>query len=281
MDKNKCDNIISIESLKCLSKNIEKQNFEKKLENNLERLAREKFDEARFSHDSNLAYSKAIEAYDLFPNNYQYKTYAISKLSDSLLREVEYKKLIDTVDEEINNSVEGMFNFFEINEVYSYRYKSLKYKYIVALIVNRKYENAYFHLLKFIQRYSYIDFKVEHLLLNLCILLNKHSEFIKEYNLIEGKENIIYKLPYLYVLYKNANYNAAEDEICRIKRLNNYLFDLILNLEDECIIKEIKNSQYRYHIGSKEEALFCLKYFYEIYKDENFRKFIEEKRGKV
>lgn len=281
MDKNNCDNIISIDYLRNKNNELKKEVFDKRLEHNIERLAREKFDEARFDSDNNSSYLKAMEAYELCPNDYQYKTYAISKIKDSLLRESEYKSLIDTIDEEIKNSLEGMFCFFEINEVYSFRYKDLKYKYIICLIINKKYEIAYLHLLEFIKKYSYLDFKVLHLLLNLCILLNKDNELLEEYNLIDGKENILYKLPYLYCLYKNRKYHDAESEMCKISKLNTYLFALILELENENVINAIKKSHFRYHIGSKEEALFCLKYFYGIYCDEGFREFIKEKRGKV
>lgn len=268
------DNIISKEEFQKYKNNLNREKFDFLIERNIEMQAKEIFDEARFSSDKNEAYEKALDAYDLSPNNYQYKTYAISLVNDNLLKEKEYFELISTVNSEIMNSNEGLYKFFDEKEIYSYRYKDLKYKYCCVLIENNKYEKAFFDLKEFNKLYSYIDFKVKHLILNLAIALDKKEDFLNQYHTIDGKENILYKLPFCYVLYKTGNYKDALIELKRINHLNHYLLDVILNLNDEKIKKEISFSKSKYYIGTREEALFSLKYFTSLYLDEDFKNFI-------
>ena len=268
------DYIISKEEFHKLKNKINKEKLDLLLERNIEMLARETFDEARYSSDKEESYSKALEAYEIYPNNYEYKTYAISQMLDSVEKEEEYLKLINTVNDEILNSKEGLFQFYDENEVYSYRYKDLKYKYYCTLIINNKYEKAFEELKRFNKEYSYIDFKVKHLILNLAIILDKKDDFLNEYNSIDGKESILFKLPLCYVFYKVGNYKDALDELKGIKRINKYLIDIIISIEDERIQEEIKRSKSRFYVTTREEALFCLKYFINIYSDNGFKNFI-------
>ncbi len=268
------DYIISKEELQKLKNKINKEKLDLLIERNIEMLAREKFDEARYSSDKKESYSKALEAYEIYPNNYEYKTYAVSQLLDSLQKEEEYLKLINTVNNEILNSKEGLFNFFDEDEIYSYRYKDLKYKYCCTLIINNKYEKAFEELKQFNKKYSYIDFKVKHLILNLAIILNKKDDFLNEYNSIDGKESILFKLPLCYVFYKVGNYSDALYELKGINRINKYLIDIIINIEDKKLQEEIKYSKSKFYVTTREEALFCLKYFINLYSDNGFKNFI-------
>lgn len=268
------DYIISKEEFQKLKNKINKEKIDLLIERNIEILAREKFDEARYSSDINESYHKALEAYEIYPNNYEYKTYAISQLLNSLEKEEEYLKLINTVNNEILNSKEGLFQFYDENEVYSYRYKDLKYKYCCTLIINNKYDKAFEELKKFNKEYSYIDFKVKHLILNLAIILGKKDDFLNEYNAIDGKKSVLFMLPLCYVFYKFGNYKDALDELKRINRINKYLLDIIINIEDEKLQKEINYSKSKFYITTREEALFCLKYFINLYSDKGFKNFI-------
>lgn len=274
----KKDNIILIQELKEKNKQINIQKSFTKVNEDLKRMAQELFSQALFMSDKNNAYNKAIEAYEIFPSEYQYKTFAISKLSSVDEKEYEFKNLIDEIEKNIMNSLEGLFEFYGYDEIYSQRFKELKYKYIITLIINKKYQDALKELLSFNERYSYLEFKTKHLVLNLCLALGKKEMFISEYNSISGRENILYLLPFSLLLFKNNQIEASQKEINRINKLNHHLKDIMVKLDDIDVKKEIECCSSRYYMTTKEEVLFSLKYFDEYYNDEEYKKlFFNEK----
>lgn len=274
----KKDNIILIQELREKNKQINIQKSFTLVNEDLKRMAQELFSQALFMSDKNNAYNKAIEAYEIFPSEYQYKTFAISKLSSVDEKEYEFKNLIDEIEKNIMNSLEGLFEFYGYDEIYSQRFKELKYKYIITLIINKKYQDALKELLSFNERYPYLEFKTKHLVLNLCLALGKKEMFISEYNSISGRENILYLLPFSLLLFKNNQIEASQKEINRINKLNHYLKDIIVNLNNIEVKKEIECCSSRYYMTTKEEALFSLKYFDEYYNDEEYKKlFFSEK----
>lgn len=274
----KKDNIILIQELKEKNKQINIQKSFTLVNEDLKRMAQELFSQALFMSDKNNAYNKAIEAYEIFPSEYQYKTFAISKLSSVDEKEYEFKNLIDEIEKNIMNSLEGLFEFYDYDEIYSQRFKELKYKYIITLIINKKYQDALKELLSFNERYSYLEFKTKHLVLNLCLALGKKEMFISEYNSISGRENILYLLPFSLLLFKNNQIEASQKEINRINKLNHHLKDIMVKLDDIDVKKEIECCSSRYYMTTKEEVLFSLKYFDEYYNDEEYKKlFFSEK----
>lgn len=262
-------------------KDKDKIDKDKKIDKNLKRMADELYSEAKFLSDPKKSYEKAMEAYEIYPLDYQFKSFAISKLIDNEEKEIEYKKLIDEIEKSIVDSMEGLFIFYEENEIYSERFKNLKFKYIITLIKNKKDQEALQELILFNTRYSYLDFKTKHLVLNLCLILWKKELFVSEYNSIIGKENILYKLPFSFLLFKNNQEEKSKDEIIRINQLNHYICDLIISLDNEDIKKEVRDCSPRFRISSREEALYSLKYFIDLYNDVEFKNFVKEIRGNV
>lgn len=236
-----------------------------KFDDSLERMALEKFSEALYTKDRKKSYLLAIEAYELNPLEYNYKVYAISKLDDNLEKEKLYLDLIDSINKDINNGETSLYNFYNKDEIYKKRYKALVYNYIICLLINKKYILALDELIKFDSIYSHYDYKVRHLILNLFIVLNKYEEINKYFILNEKEECILNYLPMAYYLYKNGETEKSIDYLKRIIRNNKYFYEILINLDKNEYIEEIKKSKERYKLRSREEALFCFKYFYFIY----------------
>lgn len=249
--------------------------FKNKIDRSLERIASEKFAEAIYEKDINRSYALALEAYELNPDEYSYKVYAISKIENSNEREIMFFDLINDIKKKINDSRDGLFYFYDTSEFYKKRYKDLLYKYIICLIENRKYDDALIQLNRFDSIYYHFEYKVKHLIMNILLYKNEFKLFYDEIKMIEDEENLLYYLPRAYYLYKQGEIDESIKIINKAISINNYLIDIFRNLNDDCLIEKINKSKERYKLRSKEEALFCFKYFYFIYiDDEGFKKLL-------
>lgn len=250
-------NIIQFNKLKEEYDN--KKEYEK-ASHDLDYEARCLFDSALYTKSNEKAIKLATDAYELRPDSYEYKTYAISKMDDEI-RLFEYEKLFNEVNHKIDVSLDKdtiykTYNKFEKN---SKRYIELEYLYALEKIRNKDY-NCIDLLSDIKDKYSEYKFKCKHLIMNIYLILKDYKSCIEQYNK-NSDENAIILIPLSYAYLKMKDYKNFVYTVQEIDKLNRHFKKIIIEGNEKKILK----CNQRYLYGSKYEIYFGLKEFYELY----------------
>lgn len=231
-----------------------------KIDEDLKRQAKQLFEEALYSKISKeKAYNKALDAYELYPSNYEYKTYAISLINNAFERMMEYEYLYKEINQYIDSYCieESIIQIYSIEERNSTRYKDLKYALACSYIENHRYREALQLLNEFDDNVTY---KTKHLIMNIHLVFGDYKECV---DLYDNDRSIIYLIPLSYAYLKLHKYKLFVEVIKEIQELNDNFKLLLFNLNVNRL-KKIK----KYHYTHESEIYYSFKYFYSMYKND-------------
>ena len=251
-----------------IKKEFDANKRNKKIDEDLKRQAQDLFQQALYEKESILAIKNANDAYELYPERYEYKTYAISLIKESDIKLQEYQDLYDEINHYIysydaNESIMQIYSHEERNKK---RFKQLKYNLACAMLENKLYEKAYDLLKDLID--ENVHFKSKHLIMNIYLQQNKYQEVLDLYN-DEENHSLIYLIPLSYAYLKLHKYKKFVSIIKEIDTLNEHFKDSFLKLQKA----RLKNIN-KYHFSCLDEVYYSFKYFYDFYKDD--KEFVNE-----
>ena len=245
-----------------IKKEFDENKRNKKIEEELKRQAQDLFQQALYERNIFLAIKYANDAYELYPERYEYKTYAISLIKDSEIKLQEYQELYDEISRYIDtyDQSESLMQIYSFEERNKRRFKQLKYNLACAMIENKLYEKAYALLKDLISEDVY--FKSKHLIMNIYLKENKYQEVLDLCN-DEENHSLIYLIPLSYAYLKLHKYKNFVAVIKEINILNEHFQNSFLKLQKA----RLKNIN-KYHFAGIDEIYYSFKYFYEMYRED-------------